>query len=177
MMEIWYTARKKFTIDDEGWLGYMDWAKLHTVSKELITLDFSLCEPIIEVDFESENVYNVAVVSKSLYFTYCYNSLDFVVVNTLNITDCNILAVACNPLNECRNHPINNFVFVGYDLLDQSNDTSSLTNCGGFEDVFDNDLLNAHGLIDNFATASTLRDRLIEMHPEDHHADTSIWAI
>lgn len=176
-MEIWYTARKRFTIDNESWPDYIDWAKLYTVNKELITLDFSLCEPTIKVNFESGTFNKVAVVSKNLYFTYCYNDLDFVVANTSNTLNYNILAVAFNPLKECSGYLINNFVFIGYDLMDQSNDTSSLTNCGGFEDVFNYNLLNKHGLISDFATASKINTLLIETHPEEYHADTNIWAI
>lgn len=176
-MEIWYTARKKFTCDSENWLDYLKWAKLYTVGKELITLDFGLCEPVIKTDFESESFNEVAVVSENSYFTYCFNSLDFVLSNTASLSEYNILAVVYNPSTECSDYNINNFVFVGYDLMDQSNDTSSLTNCGGFEDVFDNNLLNAYGLINDFATALKINTLLIEAHPEEYHADTNVWAI
>lgn len=176
-MEIWYTSRKKFTVNEEAWSGYVQWSNFNQVSEELITLDTNLCDPIIEIDLEDEESYKVAALSENSYFTYCYKNLDFVLSNTVNLSECNILAVAYNPLKECSGYPINNFVFIGYDLMDQSNDTSSLTNCGGFEDVFNNNLLNKHGLINDFATASKINTLLIETHPEEYHADTNIWAV
>lgn len=176
-MKIWYTARKKFTADDESWHGYIQWAKLRQINEELITLDVGLCEPIIEINLEKEGSYKLVALSENSYFTYCYNNLDFVLSNIVNLAECNILAVICNPSQECRNYSINNFVFTGYDLTDQSNVTSSLTNCGGFEDVFNNNLLNTHGLLDDYPMASKIIDLLIETHSEEYHADTNIWAI
>jgi hypothetical protein len=67
--------------------------------------------------------------------------------------------------------------FMGLDLIDEATSISALTNCGGFEGAFSNDELNVHGLVAGHHRALQIRSRLLELYPEEPHADCVVWAI
>lgn len=54
---------------------------------------------------------------------------------------------------------------------------SALKNCGGFPDVFANSELNHVGLIESFERAMKVRQRLVELHPEEPHANGEVYAL
>ena len=55
--------------------------------------------------------------------------------------------------------------------------TSSLTNCGGFDETFLPSDLNDKALIDDFTKAYNIKKRLLENNPEEHNADTNVIAV
>ena len=136
-----------------------------------------MCEPSFEPDLNDAYTYEIGLTTENGYFANCYRNIDYVKNNTPASWQSNILAVLPKPELDCSAIKIDGFEFIGYDLLDQSNDTSAITNCGGFDNIFSTDILNKHGLINDFATAIQLRETLFEKHPEEYHADSNVWAV
>jgi hypothetical protein len=69
------------------------------------------------------------------------------------------------------------FIFMGYDLIEESTQISALTNCGGFPETFSNDELNRYGLISDFVRACEVKKLLPRHHPEEHHSKCELYAI
>ena len=87
------------------------------------------------------------------------------------------MAVVVNPTEDCKTTVLDDFDFVGYDLLDRDYSISALTNCEGFDETFLPSDLNQCGLIDVYEKACDIRHRLLENNPKDYHADTNVIAI
>ena len=106
-----------------------------------------------------------------------YNSIEYV-LNKISLNNkFNLLTIEIEPDEERSNYIINDYEFIGYDLLDQDYSISALTNCGGFDESFLPKDLNNKGLIDNLDKAKDIQRKLLENNPEEHHADTNIIAV
>lgn len=88
-----------------------------------------------------------------------------------------ILDIAKRKNIDCKDIKIDNYEFVGYELLDQDFNISALTNCGGFDETFQPTDLTDKGLIYDFEKAYDVKKRLLENNPEEHHADTNVIAV
>lgn len=169
-------SRHRLNSENSGWNNYVQWSKLSHV-KEIITLDTNLADVTFSPDMEIETTYQYAVTIQNGYFTYCYNDLDYVLSNNKESVNYHVLAVVLNPTKNCEKINLKNFSFIGYDLLDQSNDTSALTNCGGLNNAFSPSDLNEFGLINEFDKAYAINKKLFDEKPEEYHADTNMWAL
>jgi hypothetical protein len=90
----------------------------------------------------------------------------------------NILGLYQNPNAHIAEPPATgDFKFMGYDLIEEQTQTSSLTNCGGFPDVFKNDELSSCGLIELFERANDIKKALAEKYPNEPHAQCELYAI
>jgi len=176
-MEIAYTARNKFnpTFGD-SWTKYIEWCKLKQL-EELISLDAVLCETSFVADLKSTETWENAFDLNSAYFADIYKSISYILSKVGTKTEFNLLAVAFEPNEECGDLKLDNFKFIGYDLLDQDHSTSALTNCGGFEETFNNSELNKNGLIDTYERAVEIKRNLLINNEEEYHADTNLWAV
>jgi hypothetical protein len=85
--------------------------------------------------------------------------------------------VVIEPRQDCNHVKLEDFEFVGYDLLDKEYGNSALSNCGGFDETFLPADLNQFGLIDDYEKAKDVKRRLLQNNPEEHHADTNVIAI
>jgi len=176
-MTLWYTARNVFNKSDEGWKKYLEFSGL-TQTEEIVSLDCSLNDPIFKFDSSIEKEWEfVLITPDNGNFTDCYSSLDFVISKCNNLKYFDLLAVCFQPTTSCNNFIVDNFSFIGYELLDQSHCNSALTNCGGAPDVFANSELNKFGLIDNFDRAKEIQTKLFETCPKEYHSVTNLWAI
>jgi len=88
-----------------------------------------------------------------------------------------LLTVVLEPEKECSKININEYEFIGYDLLDQDFGISALTNCGGFDETFLPADLNDKGLVEGLEKAYNIKKRLFENNPYEHHADTNVIAV
>jgi hypothetical protein len=89
-----------------------------------------------------------------------------------------ILGLYRNPESHITQSPgQGNFVFIGYDLVDEVMQVSALTNCGGFPKAFSNQELTPQGLIQDYGRAVQVRVALAEAYPEEHHAQCELYAI
>lgn len=178
-MKFWYTARLTYDrcYDQDGmsWEKYIEWSKLSQL-KEVVSLDMTLNELLVEPDRDNAEDWDHIVINH-LYETGCFTDLDYVVKRVQKAQIFNLLAVIHEPTKECNSIAIEDFEFMGYDLLDQSYDTSALTNCGGFDETFLPSDINAVGLISEFEKAYIIKKRLLENNPDEHHADCNVIAI
>jgi len=178
-MTFLYTARDIYdkTYDPNGmhWDKYIEWSKL-THLTELVSLDGMLNQILVEPDYDCANDWNhIHVVDQ--YQTGFFATLEFVFKRLKAKGKFNLLTVVLEPDQDCRNINVDDYEFVGYDLIDQEFSISALTNCGGFDETFLPTDLNEKGLIDDFAKAYDIKKRLLENNPDEHHADTNVIAV
>lgn len=178
-MDFWYTARGTYDkhYDQEGisWKKYLDWSKLSHL-REVISLDTMLNEVLVKPDHNYTDDWN-HIITQNLYETGCFTDLDYVIKKVQPMLRFNLLAVIQEPVKECNSITVKDFEFVGYDLLDQSYDTSALTNCGGFDETFSASDLNELGLISDYGKAYVIKKRLLENNPDEYHVDCNVMAI
>jgi hypothetical protein len=140
-------------------------------------LDGILNETLVEPDYNNPDEWNY-IHTFGEYETGLFTSLDYVLRKTrIKEERYNLLAVVIEPNQDCKNIVVDNYEFVGYDLLDQDFSISALTNCGGFDETFLPTDLNDKGLIDDFTQAYDIQKRLLENNPKEYHADTNVIAI
>jgi hypothetical protein len=178
-MTFLYTARGTYdkTYNDDGisWDKYIEWSKL-THLTELVSLDGMLNELLVEPDYDNPDDWNFIHIIES-YETGFFTTLDFVFKRLKAKDKFNLLTVVLEPDQHCEKINIDDYEFVGYDLLDKDFSISALTNCGGFNETFLPTDLNHKGLIDNFEKAYDIKKRLLENNPDEYHADTNVIAV
>ncbi|MCE7057246.1 hypothetical protein LZF95_21375 [Algoriphagus sp. AGSA1] len=178
-MTFLYTARgvynKNYGEDGMSWEKYIEWSKL-THLTELVSLDGMLNENLVEPDYDNAEDWNY-IYCDGILQTDFYTSLDFVFTRLKEKDKFNLLTVALEPNQDCKNVNVVDFEFIGYDLLDQDFSISALTNCGGFDETFLPKDLNDKGLIDDFTKAYEIKKLLLENNPDEHHADTNVIAV
>lgn len=178
-MTIYYAARTIFKKSHDAqviaWEKYIEWSRL-TQLTELISVDGSLNENLVESDRNNEDEWNFMVID-TYYETGFFNSLDYVLKKVSNIKFFNLLAVVIEPDQRCESVNLENFSFIGYDLLDKQYYISALTNCGGFDETFLPTELNQFGLIEDYSKAYEIKSKLLENNPEEEHANTNVIAI
>jgi hypothetical protein len=174
-MEFRYKAVERFgPHDGDKWTNYIKWSKLFHL-KELISLDGMLCPSIIDADFDKDTDYLIW----EDYTSDQYISLEYLKnkVAEVNPTSYRLLSVVKEPPEICEKVQLNNFDFVGYDLIETEGDVSALTNCGGFDETFSPSDLNKYGLIQTHQEAYKIKEALLKNNPNEHHADCYVWAI
>lgn len=143
---------------------------------ELVSVDGTLNEVLVEPDRKDAEDWNY-IVTDEIYETGFFTSMDYVLRKMHPKEKFNLLAVVIEPKQDCKNVTLNDFEFVGYDLLDKEYGNSALTNCGGFDETFLPSELNPFGLIEDYEKAYDVKSRLLANNPDEHHADTNVIAI
>jgi hypothetical protein len=190
-MTFLYTAQGTFdkTYDDGGtscdkegkcyyeksWNSYISWSKL-THLTELLSLDAMLSETLVESDYDNGDDWNFIHVFGQQQ-TGFFTTLEYVFKRLKPKDKFNLLTVVIEPDRDCKDLNIGGYEFVGYELLDQHFSSSHLTNCGPLVEAFLPSDLNDKGLIDDFDKAYDIKQRLLEMYPEIHHADANVIAV
>lgn len=178
-MTFLYTARGCYDQHTEdssmSWEQYIKWSKL-THLTELVSLDGMLNEILIEPNRQNEEDWKY-IVTDGIYETGFFSSLDYVLTRINYDDKFNLLALVINPATDCNYIFLENYEFIGYELLDKDYCISALTNCGGFDETFSPNDLNNFGLINNYEQAISIHKRLFENNPNEHHADTNIIAV
>ena len=174
-MEFWYTARATFTNgDDKAWEKYIAFSKLNQIT-EVVSLDAMLNELVVEPDLTSAIDWDF-IISDGEYFTSFFNNLEYVLAKTKSRVF-HLLQAIKEPDVICENLVVEEYEFIGYDLLDKAYDISALVNCGGFDNAFSSSDLNQYGLISQFDKAVEINKRLLANNPEEYHADCNRFAI
>jgi hypothetical protein len=178
-MTFLYTVTRRFdkTYDEKGlsWDKYIEWSKL-TQLTEVVSLDGILSENLVEPDYDNADDWNfihIAGQQQTGFFT----TLEYVLRKSKPKDKFNLLTVIVNPSQDCKGIMVDDYQFLGYDLLDQQFGNSALTNCGGFDETFLPTELNKYGLIDDYFKTFDIRKRLLENNPEEHHANTNVIAV
>ena len=158
--------------DGDRWKNYFEWAKIPALC-EVVSLDGILC-PVLGHDLTDEDWnHNVQADFRLHYFYH----LDYLLDRTFAYVRRNILGLYRNPDAHIETPPAAGFVFVGYDLIEESTQISAVCNCGGFPESFSNDELNRYGLLDDFNRACIVKHSLATLNPDEHHAQCEMYAI
>jgi hypothetical protein len=172
--EIWFTAIERFDPScGADWREYIAWAGLPHL-KEVISLDSCRRPPelwnLIAPDWE-HNIHED-------YRIAFFRDPEYLVGRFTGRRDSvHILAVCLEPPFDVReSFPDTRFVFQGYDLVG-AGDVSAITNCGGFDKVFQAADISEAGLFDSFEFARRAQKQLVEFYPDESHALTELWAI
>lgn len=178
-MKILYVAKavfnKESNTDTMGWEKYIQWSRLSQLS-ELVSLDGMLNETLVEPNRENEKEWDYIEVEYG-YETGFFTSLDYVMEKMKGKDRFNLLALVKDPEADCKSLEIENFEFMGYDLIEMFSGISSLTNCGGFDETFLPQELSQFGLISDYGRVIEIRENLLLNNPGEPHADTSAIAI
>lgn len=178
-MTFLYTARGSFdkTYHKDGytWDNYIEWSNL-THLTEVVSLDLILNNNLVNPDYANADDWDF-IHTDGIYQTNFFTTLEYVLRRMDANEKFNLLAVVIEPTKDCKNVKLENFEFVGYDLLDKQYGTSALTNLGGLNETFLPSDLNHFGLIDDYEKAFDVKRRLWENNPEVHHANTNIIAV
>jgi hypothetical protein len=171
-MTPWYIAVEPFDPRfGETWTNYVAWSGL-TQLVEVVSLDSSLCPPVIRELEEEDWKHNVNEDGAIFFFL----DLDYLLRRVAGLGPANILAATRNPEGECGDLlPGGRFEFKGYDLIGQGN--SALANCGGFPLAFQNEELSRSGLVPTLARAREIQASLRDNYPDTSDADCDIWAL
>ena len=141
---------------------------------ELVSLDDILCSPIVTEFVDEDWEHNV---QENYRLSYFYD-LEYLIRRVAGVSRRNILGLYRNPDAPIEAAPAGrDFVFMGYDLIEEMTQISALTNCGGFPETFSNDELNKYGLIFEFARAREVRELLPVHNPDECHANCEMYAI
>lgn len=178
-MQILYTATSTYDeIYDENessWNSFIEWSRLYQLT-ELISLDSILNDSIVKPNFDNDDDWNF-IYKTDNYLTGFFTELDYVLSRIQPKDRFNLLALVIEPETDCAGINIDNFEFVGFELLDMDCAISALSNCGGFDETFLPSELNDKGLINDYEIAYEIKKRLKENNPDESHADTFVIAI
>lgn len=166
---------KAYDKDGRSWNKYIEWSKL-THLTEVVSLDKMLNENLFEPDYDNPEDWNF-IHTDGIYQTGFFTTAEYVLSKTKSTARFNFLKLVLRPDQECKNIKVDDYEFMGYELLDHEYGNSALTNCGGFDETISPMDLNSFGLIDDYEKACDIRKRLLENYPEEHHANTNIIAI
>jgi hypothetical protein len=169
----WFTATEPFSPErGDSWVNYIEWSGL-TQLKEVVSLDLTLCPPLLK---KIQDDYWPHIVQEDFMLSY-FLDFDFLAKQVAAIQRKNLLCVFRNPVQRPVAPRVADFEFMGYDLVDIEGTASTLTNCGGFPDVFANSELSCFGLLPEFERAAEVQQLLRSLHPEERHANCHLWAI
>lgn len=169
-----FIATERFDRSDgEAWSSYVEWAQIpHLI--EIVGLDGILCPRIVE-QLQKEDWKHIVCEDYRLGY---FHDLDYLMERIAGTPRRNVLGLYRKPDVHIDASPAGaDFIFVGYDLIEEQTQISALTNCGGFPETFSNDELNEYGLISAFTRACEVKKSLPERNPDEPHARCEMYAI
>ncbi len=114
MKDLWYIATESFNKSHDGWKDFVEWSKLTQVN-EIVSLDISLCPNLINDPTEEDWRHIVEEYENCCFF----KELNYLMERTREFKNKNILALVYKPVMEEKGREVNEFIFVGYDLVEE----------------------------------------------------------
>ena len=169
-----FIATERFDPSDGvKWNNYVEWTRIPNL-REVVSLDCMLCSHLPEQMCDEDWPH---IVNESFRLGYFYD-LDYLAGRVADKPRRNILGLYRNSETHIPTPPgPGQFVFLGYDLIEEQTQISALTNCGGFPEIFSNDELNEFGLVHSFTRTREIRQLLAKQNPEEPHAQCEMYAI
>ena len=149
-METLFATRRPFTPGaGDAWDRYVAWSGLSQL-QEVVSLDTMLCPAVPEALTPPDWEYNV----HADHLVFFFRSLEYLLKRVGGHGPLNILALLQNPTAaDLTGVTLAGFDFAGFDVVDVYGDVSALTNCGGFNGVFENAELSELGLLTDLSRA------------------------
>ncbi|MEO1093331.1 MAG: hypothetical protein AAFX01_00335 [Cyanobacteria bacterium J06638_28] len=172
-----YAITETFGPTTPNWQEYKVWIQLKQL-EEVVSLDPMLCPSLI-LDNSTDPEFWESVFTDGQLMTDLHRSLEYAIghIGPEFKGLCNVICAIQNPIAACPQKIENDFILVGYDLLDRDYGASALSNCGGFYDIYSPSDVNRYGLITDFNLATRVQMELRTAYPEEHHADCHLWAL
>jgi hypothetical protein len=157
----------------EAWSRYLAWSGLFQLT-EVVSLDGMLCPTVPEELSAEDWNYNV----HADYLAFFFRSPEYLRRRVSGAGRLNLLAALQNPTHpDLAAMTVPGFAFAGFDIVDIHGDISALTNCGGFDGVFQNAELSELGLLSDLSRARQVQADLRVQYPNEPHAQCHVWAI
>lgn len=171
-----FTARQRFTPSrTKGWSSYIEFSGFTHIA-EVVTLDYILCPDLIHDLIDEDWSYNVQVDYRITWFTnlaYLRQRISW------RTGQDQLLAILETPTH-IHTVPAG-FKFCGFDILDDQDGNSVLTNCGQFTERdagFTPSDVNQFGLLSNLDHANTVAAKLRSSFPDEPHCgNCRVWQI
>ena len=168
-----FTARRRFTPSQiKDWDSYIKFSGFTHVT-EVVTLDGLLCPDLINTPIDADWSYNVQANFRINWFTdlpYLRQRI------TWHPGQDQLLAMLEQPT--CFHEAPKGFEFCGFDIIDDEDCNSVLTNCGKFPEIFVPSEVNQFGLLSNLARATAIAAQLRSSFPDEPHCcSCRVWQI
>ena len=167
-----YRISKKFGPQDNDWDDYLEWAGLQNC-QEFYSIDGMMRNGL----FTPESVEDWDNCVNADFKIHLITNLDFAKKAISKYVDAEILGVIENPKFANEMIP-SDHILMGYDILDEYNGISLLTNWGGKKRGVENLKLNRYALIDDLDYAYELKEMLRKNFSTDDHAKgCEVWSV
>lgn len=155
--------------DGEAWVKYLEFSKLYQIT------DFCSFDSILNNDVftpSTEEDWNNCI-NENFKINIITNLAYARRIQSKN-SNSRIFGVIIDPsVNKAYGDDL-----LGFDIIDGFCSNSLLTNCGGFPDIFNTDMINQYGLLNDIKSAYEIRDRLrAKYHNDSHAAECEVWAV
>ena len=176
-MDSWiFTARQRFTPSQtQKWHSYIQFSGFTHVT-EVVTLDSILCSDLIDALTDEDWSHNIQADYRITWFT----NLDYLRQRiSWQTGQHQILAILEQPTHIHKVPPP--FECCGFDILDDHDGNSVLTNCGQFleQDAgFTPSDVNQFGLLSDLEHANVVAEKLRSSFPDEPHCrHCCVWQI
>ena len=173
-MTNWYfTARQRFiSSQTQDWQSYIQFSGFTHII-EVVTLDSILCPDLIDDLTDEDWSHNLQADYRVTWFTdlaYLRQRIHW------RPDQDQLLAILESPTHI---HEVpSKFEFCGFDIVDEHDGNSVLTNCGQFPDIFSPSVVNSLGLLPNLEQANTIAAQIRAAFPDDPHCrNCRVWQI
>lgn len=168
-----FTARQRFTTSQiEEWDSYTKFSGFTRIT-ELVTLDYILCPDLIDDLIDEDWSYNVQADYRITWFTnlaYLRQRVSW------RKGQDQLLAILEQPQHIHEVLP--DFEFCGFDIVDDEDGNSVLTNCGQFPEILNPSDVNQLGLLSDLDHANAIAAQIRDAFPnEPHCCNCRIWQI
>ncbi|MFG6106794.1 hypothetical protein U2F10_31440 [Leptothoe sp. EHU-05/26/07-4] len=176
MTQWMFTARQRFIPPQtQDWHSYIKFSGFTHIT-EVVTLDYILCPDLIDDLMDEDWSYNVQADCRITWFTnlaYLRQRIRW------RIGQDQLLAILEQPTHIHAIPP--KFEFCGFDIVDDAEGNSVLTNCGQFSDQdagFIPSDVNQFGLLSNLDHANAVAAQLRLSFSDDPHCrNCRVWQI
>jgi hypothetical protein len=168
-----FSAHQRFDPScGDSWTDFIQYSGFNHIL-EVVSTDEMLCPSVLNELSDEDWQYNIHADYKVFYF----HDLDYLKRRIeYDANRHNVLSLIERPDSPTVAQV--GFEFCGYDVLDEWNSVSVLTNCGGFPDIFSSSEINPRGLLDELSRALEIAEKLRAAEPDDEHCrDCRVWSL
>ncbi|MEM8614659.1 MAG: hypothetical protein AAGF93_21800 [Cyanobacteria bacterium P01_H01_bin.105] len=173
MSNWFFTARQRFTPSQtRDWHSYLQFSGFTHVI-EVVTLDSILCPDLIDEIIDADWFHNVQADYRLTWFTNLAYLRQRI---TWRTGQHQLLAILEHPYQVHEVPPT--FKFCGFDILDDHDGNSVLTNCGQFSGIFRPSDVNPLGLLSDLDQANTIAAQIRVNFPDEPHCrNCRVWQV
>lgn len=168
-----YTLRERFVPEfGDRWENYLAFSGFEHIG-ELVTLDSIMCPNIVADLTDADWDYNVHEDNRTEFF----RDPEYLMGRQpLDRSRHQLLAILEHP--DDSDIAPSGFTRCGFDIMDSHFGNSTLTNCGPIPEAFAPSSVNEFGLLSDYKTAISVRDKMRQLRPDEPHlGNCEVWSI